>query len=175
MLKADAENEGGLGTFNIFDSDDSDDSDEESESEGVAEEDDDDESSDSDASTEEEEEEEKKKPADWMIKEQLSKHNSKPKKEKLLMIVSVLQQGQEFTFEAYDPHPLRRGPPIRYTWCDQTSAALAHDMMSAEPDARIAMLEVNLDMLQLLRHNDGTLHLDFLGASKLSVARTFQA
>ena len=125
--------------------------------------DDDDETADSDASTEEEEEE--KKPQDWMVKETLKRHNEKKKIEKALMMVSVLQEGQKITFQAYDPHPMRRGPPLQLEWCDKTSAVLVQDMMKAAPEQRVAMMNVNLSMLQLLRTKDDSLKLDFLGAA----------
>lgn len=157
---------GNLATFDIFDSDDDSDLTASSSEQEESDDDDDDETTDSDASTEEEEEE--KKPQDWMIKDTLKKHNEKKKIEKALMMVSVLQEGQKIIFQAYDPHPMRRGPPLQFEWYDKTSAVLVQDMMKAPPEQRVAMMNVNLSMLQLLRTENGSLRLDFLGATNIA-------
>ena len=130
------------------------------------------ESEDSDASTEEEEEE--TKPQDWMVKAKIQQHLEKEKKklDRALMMVSVLQEGQKITFQAYDPHPLRRGPPLQLEWCDKTSAVLVQDMMKANPMQRVEMMKVNLTQLQLLRKKDGSLKLDFVGATDLLTTNT---
>ena len=102
-----------------------------------------------------------------MIKDTLKRHKEKKKIEKALMMVSVLQEGQKIIFQAYDPHPMRRGPPLQFEWCDKTSAVLVQDMMKAAPEQRVAMMNVNLSMLQLLRTENGTIKLDFLGSTNL--------